>query len=93
MQIRILTVSDEQKPYAQEIASLLEQENIRIEMDHSGDTLSSQIKSAQLAKIPWMLVIGRKEASEGTVTLRYHDGKQVQNLTKDALKKMLYSQL
>ncbi len=85
VQIRLLTVSDEQKPYAQELLAFLLKHNLRAELDSSSDTLSAQIKTAQLAKTPWMLVIGKKEAAEGTATLRHHDGKQEQGLTKEQL--------
>ena len=85
VQIRLLTVSDEQKPYAQELLTFLLKHNLRAELDNSSDALSAQIKTAQLAKTPWMLVIGKKEASEGTATLRHHDGKQEQGLTKEQL--------
>ena len=85
IQIRLLTVSDEQKPYAQELLAFLLKHNLRAELDNSSDTLSAQIKTAQLAKTPWMLVIGKKEAAEGTITLRHHDGKQEQGLTKEQL--------
>lgn len=85
VQIKILTVSDEQKSYAQELFTFLQENNLRVELDTSSDTLAAQIKTAQLAKIPWMLVIGKKEAADGTVTLRHHDGKQEQGLTKEQL--------
>ena len=85
VQIRLLTVSDEQKPYAQELLDFLLKHNLRAELDNSSDTLSAQIKTAQLAKTPWMLVIGKKEAAEKTATLRHHDGKQEQGLTKEQL--------
>ncbi len=93
VQIRLLTVSDDQKPYAQEILTLLEKHGLRAEMDSSSDALAAQIKSAQLAKIPWMLVIGKKEAAEGTVTVRYHDGKQIQGISKEELIKNAQSLL
>ena len=46
------------------------------EMDESSDPISGKIKSAQLDKIPWMLVIGNKEVENKTVTLRHRDGSQ-----------------
>ncbi len=75
-QIRILTITDEQKPYALDIAEKLKATGLRVEIDESHDQISAQIKTAQLAKIPWMLVIGKKEAENKTITLRYLDGKQ-----------------
>lgn len=93
VQIRLLTVSDEQKPYAQQLLTFLEKEGLRAELDTSSDTLAAQIKTAQLAKIPWMLVIGKKEAADGTVTLRHHDGKQQQGLSKEQLLSLAQSLL
>lgn len=76
VQARVLTITDEQKPYAHHVAQQLEAAGIRVEIDQSSDPLAGQIKAAQVAKIPWMVVIGGKEAAQNTVTLRHRDGKQ-----------------
>jgi len=44
-------------------------------MDNSSDPISGQIKHAQLERIPWMIVIGKKEVENNTITLRFADGK------------------
>ena len=85
IQARILTITDEQKPYAQQLLSVLKQHGLRVELDESSDPISAQIKDAQLKKIPWMLVIGKKEVENNTITLRYHDGKQEFGLTLEML--------
>ncbi len=90
VQARILTITDEQKSYAQTILSTLKEHNISVELDESRDQISAQIKAAQLEKIPWMLVIGKKEVESNTITLRHRDGKQefglsVEELVKRAL--------
>lgn len=85
VQIKILTITDEQKPYATTVMESLKAAGIRVEMDHSHDQISGQIKSAQLEKIPWMIVIGKKEVEQNTLTLRYLDGKQEFGLTLDAV--------
>jgi threonyl-tRNA synthetase len=85
VQAKILTVTDEQKPYAQKILSLLQEAGIRVEIDQSGDTLSGQIKDAQLKKIPWMLIIGKKEVELETLTIRYHDGKQEMGISYNSV--------
>jgi len=76
VQVRVLTITDEQKPYAQKICKTLQDKGLRIELDQSSDTLSGQIKDAQEKKIPWMLVIGKKEVENNTITLRTSNGKQ-----------------
>ena len=60
---------------------------MRVELDQSGEQISSQIKATQLAKIPWMLVIGKKEVENNTITLRYLSGKQEFGLSLDNLLK------
>lgn len=75
-QIRILTITDDQKEYALNVMQQLRDNDIRVEMDESSDPISGKIKNAQLSKIPWMLVIGNKEVEKGTVTLRHNNGKQ-----------------
>jgi threonyl-tRNA synthetase len=85
VQVRVLTITDEQKEYAATIVAALKKAGIRTEMDMSSDPLSGQIKVAQLDKIPWMIVLGKKEVEQNTVTLRYFDGKQEFGVTLDGL--------
>lgn len=88
VQIKILTITDEQKAYAQEIADALLDNDLRVEIDNSGDQISSQIKRAQLERVPWMLVLGKKEVANKTITLRDLQGKQEFGLTlEDVLSK------
>ncbi len=88
VQMRVLTISDEQKKYGSEIVDTLKNKGFRAELDPSSDTISAQIKDAQLQKIPWMLVIGKKESESKTITLRLLDGSQVGGLTiEDLIKK------
>jgi len=85
IQARILTITDAQKEYALSIYTALKEAGVRIETDKSSDPISGKIKSAQLDKVPWMLVIGKKEEEQKTITLRYLDGKQEFGLTIDQL--------
>lgn len=88
VQARILTITDKQHAYAEGVIKTLKEHGIRVEMDMSGDQISAQIRKAQLDKIPWMIVIGKKEEEKQTVTLRHTDGKQEFGLTiEDLLKK------
>lgn len=87
IQARILPISDEQRNYSNTLAEFLKKKGLRVEVDQSSDTLAAQIKDAQLNKIPWMLVIGKKEAAAQTVTLRHADGRQEQGLTWEHLAK------
>ncbi len=81
VQVRVMTITDEQRPYADSIMQQLNDASIRAEMDETSDPISGKIKTAQLDKIPWMLVLGNKEVEKNTVTLRHRDGKQEFGLT------------
>ena len=85
IQARILTITDSQKEYATKVLEKLSAAGIRVELDETGGQISAQIRKAQMDKIPWMLVIGKKEEEKGTVTLRHTDGKQEFGLTIEAL--------
>lgn len=85
VQARVLMITDQQQAYAQQVYEQLFDRNLRVEIDSSGDQLSAQIRRAQVEKIPWMIVIGKKEQEQGTVTLRHVDGKQEFGLTMEQL--------
>ncbi len=76
IQVKLLTITDDQKEYALNIMQQLQEQNIRVAMDESSDPISGKIKTAQLEKVPWMLVMGQKEMDNNTITLRYRNGKQ-----------------
>lgn len=81
VQIKVIPISEEQHKYAQEITEKLLAENLRVEIDESNDALAAKIKNAQLEKVPWMLVLGKKEQENQSITLRYFNGKQEFNLS------------
>lgn len=90
-QVRILTITDEQAAYAAQLYERLKEEGVRVVMDTGSDKISAKIKRAQLAKIPFMLVLGNQERDTQTMTLRYVSGEQKRDLTYDAFKE-LYTQ-
>lgn len=89
VQIAILTITDDQKEYAQALAARLQALSIRTMVEQSSDPISGKIKTAQLQKIPWMLVLGKKEVEQQTITLRYHNGKQEFGLTFEQLQEKI----
>ena len=83
-QVRILTITDAQVAYGQQILAAFKKHDLRAAIDHSSDQISAKIKTAQLDKIPWMIVIGKKEEENKTVSIRYADGKQEMGISLDA---------
>ena len=84
VQAVVLTVTDNQIPYAQEVFKQLRSAGIRVQEDVRNEKLNFKIREAQLQKIPYMLVIGDKEVEQGTVTARYRDGKNLPAMTPEA---------
>jgi threonyl-tRNA synthetase len=70
VQARVLPVSEKFLDYANSVAARLSAAGLRAEADQSNEKLGAKIRSAQLAKIPYMLIVGEKEAEAGNVSLR-----------------------
>ena len=77
VQAILLTVTDNQISFAQEVLAHLREAGVRVQSDFRNEKLSFKIREAQLQKVPYMLVIGDKEVEQGTVTPRYRDGKNL----------------
>ena len=78
VQAVVLTVTDNQISYAQDVFGQLREAGVRVQADFRNGKLSFKIREAQLQKTPYMLVIGDKEMESGTVTPRFRDGKNLQ---------------
>ena len=71
-QVSILPISDKYNNYAQNILNLLNNYDIRALVDERNEKISRKIRDAEIAKIPFMLIVGEKEESEKTVSARKH---------------------
>jgi threonyl-tRNA synthetase len=69
-QIRLLPVTDEVRPYAEEVLTALKAAGVRATVDHSGDRLGKLIRNGEQMKIPVLAVIGAKEAEARSLSLR-----------------------
>ena len=69
-QVRILTVSEKSDAYGREVEGRFAAEGFRVSGDYRGQKLGAKIREAQLELIPYMMVVGEKDAQEGTVTVR-----------------------
>jgi threonyl-tRNA synthetase len=77
VQARILNITDDQAEYCQEIFTELRKAGVRIEKDLRNEKLNYKIREAQVAKTPYMLIVGDKEKHDKTVTVRQRDGKNL----------------
>ena len=71
VQAIVLPITDAQNEYAQKVVAQLEEAGIRTELDDRSEKVNFKIREAQLQKIPFMLVIGGREAEAGTVSVRH----------------------
>jgi threonyl-tRNA synthetase len=76
IQVRVLTLTDRQNKYAKKVFDKLFENNVRVELDNSQNTIEYKIRDAQMQKVPYMLVIGDKEETVKTIAIRSRDGKK-----------------
>jgi len=75
IQAIIIPIADRHVDYAQQIGIELKKEDIRAEVDSRSERMNLKIREAQLQKIPYMLIVGDKEAASSSASLRLRDGK------------------
>ena len=71
VQVKLLPITDRAAEYADQVAAQLDAAGYRVETDHRNEKIGKKIREAQLEKVPYMLVIGDKEAEAGTVSVRH----------------------
>jgi threonyl-tRNA synthetase len=89
MQVRILPVSNDQEEYAKSVANLLKKAGFRVEIDRSAERLGKQIRNAELEKIPVVIVVGKKEVAEQTLSVRTRKQGDIGTLTMPDLQSRL----
>ena len=89
MQVRILPVSNDQKEDAKSVADSLKKAGFRVEIDRSAERLGKQIRNSELAKIPVVIVVGKKEVAEQTLSVRARKQADISTLTMPDLPSLL----
>src|SRR5215203_4027023 len=70
LQVKILPISDKFAPYAKDVLQKLKKADIRAEIDDRSEKIGKKIRDTELARVPYMLVVGEKEVSENKVAIR-----------------------
>jgi threonyl-tRNA synthetase len=76
VQVVGIPITDEQVPYLTDVALLLREKGVRVEIDDSDDRMQKKIRTASKQKIPFVLLAGATDAEAGAVSFRYRDGSQ-----------------
>ena len=95
VQVKVLPISEEQHGYAQEMCVILEKADIRVECDLRNEKIGYKIREATLEKVPYMLILGAREAASRTVSVRHRSagdkGAQTLDAFLSALKEEIQS--
>ena len=89
VQSRIVTVTDQQNAYAAEVRDGLAADGWRVDLDDRNEKLGFKIREAQMAKIPYALVIGDKEVQNGTLSARKRGGENLPAMSVEAFAQRL----
>ena len=84
VQVKLLPITDRTMDYARKVMQTLDEAGIRCELDDRNEKIGKKIRDAQMEKVPYMLVLGDKEAEEGTVSIRSRKSADEGAMTVDA---------
>ena len=70
VQAKVLPLSDKYAEYADEVVSTLRRNGVRVEVDHRTEKIGYKIREARLERVPYILVVGEKEAANNEVSVR-----------------------
>ena len=77
VQVKIIPITDGQLEYAQKIEKELKENGIRVEIDDKSETMQNKIRNAAGEKIPYMIIVGGREAENNTISVRQRDGQDL----------------
>jgi threonyl-tRNA synthetase len=78
VQAVLIPIADRHVPYCEQVAARLQAAGMRVQLDASADRMQAKIRNAQQQKIPYMLVVGDREAEAGAVAVRLRSGENLQ---------------
>ena len=84
-QVNILCVSEKYKNYALKVLNFLENHEIRAHLDDRSETIGKKIRESEISKVPYMLILGEKEAKNETVSLRKHQKGDIGNFAVETV--------
>ena len=92
-QVKILPVSEKYNDYAKEIAEFLEFSDIRALVDERNEKIGRKIRDAEVTKIPFMLIVGEKEATSGELSVRRHGEGDLGTMTREDFVKSIEKEI
>jgi threonyl-tRNA synthetase len=83
VQAVVMAITDRQVEYAREVAAKLTEAGLRVHLDERSEKINLKIREAQLQQVPYMLVVGDREAQNGQVSVRHRRNGDLGVLTLD----------
>jgi threonyl-tRNA synthetase len=77
VQIEMIPIGEKHQEYAEQVAKTFREKGLRIDVDSRNETMQAKIRDAQGQKIPYMFIMGDREAQEGTVSVRLRSGENL----------------
>ena len=93
VQVKVLPITDRTHAYAKEVMAKLEKAGIRCELDDRSEKIGYKIREAQMQKVPYMLVLGDKEAESGEVAVRARKTGETEVMSQEALLERLLGEI
>jgi threonyl-tRNA synthetase len=82
VQVVAIPVTDEQVAYVEDVAAQLRGKGVRVEVDAGDDRMQKKIRTHTLQKVPFLLLVGGRDAEAGAVSFRFRDGSQLNGVPK-----------
>ena len=92
-QVSILPISDKYMDYSKEVLNSLKISDIRAEIDERSEKTGRKIRDAEVRKIPFMLIIGEREAAERQISVRRHGGEDLGSMTIQKFKNLVIKEI
>jgi len=89
VQVKILTITCKEAPFAENIYQKISSQGIRVELDSRNELLGYKVREAQLEKIPYMVIVGRKEVESNLLTVRKREGENLRNISVENFIRMI----
>ena len=92
-QVVVIPIADRHIEYADKVASSLRNVEIRVEVDDRSERMNLKIRQAQLQKIPYMLVVGDREAESKSASVRIRNGQDLGSKTVEEVVSLIYGDI
>ena len=88
-QVAVLPISEKYNEYAKEVQKFLDKQGVRAVVDDRNEKIGRKIRDNELKRVPYMVVVGEKEAAEGLVSMRNQGGGEQATMTKEDFAKRI----